>query len=175
LLLPATSNASIIGYNFEWTGSNNYTMSGMFTYDDLDATDGAIRDGEVVSIMFEGFLSGVPIGSNNDAHNQAGFNFNFNAVSGQFFLGEYSGSDDGQRWNVDGGAGLGWLTGSGSSHFNLDGSSVTESLQWNPSTLTASIKKVPEPTTLLFLGLGLAGLGSARPRPGRGRVALPGA
>ena len=66
--LPFSASAGIIGYDFEWTGASNYTMTGMFTFDEADAVDGAIRDGEVASLMYEEFLSGTSIGSTNNAH-----------------------------------------------------------------------------------------------------------
>ena len=69
-MMPVVASADLIGYNFEWTGTDGYSMLGMFTFDDEDADDAAIRDGEVISLMFEGFLNGVSIGSNSTAHLQ---------------------------------------------------------------------------------------------------------
>jgi hypothetical protein len=45
IVFASTANAETIGYNFEWTGSDGYSMTGMFTYDEINAVDGAIRDG----------------------------------------------------------------------------------------------------------------------------------
>lgn len=88
------AEAQIVGYNFAWTGTNGYSMLGSFTFNQASADDGAIRDGEVVSLTFEVFLNASSLGVNNTAHQTAGFNFNFNAASGQFFLGGPPNSDD---------------------------------------------------------------------------------
>ena len=46
IVFASSANAATVGYDFEWTGTGGYSMAGMFTYDDADAVDGAIRDGE---------------------------------------------------------------------------------------------------------------------------------
>ena len=159
LLMPAVARADLISYDFEWTGTGGYSMLGMFTFDDMDAGDGAIRDDEVVSLFFEGFLNGVSIGANNTAHLLDGFNFNFNTLTGQFFLGGNSAGDEGQRWNA-GGMGLGYGAGTIASGLSLDGQNLGGLP--NPNNLTASIQQVPGPSTLALLGLGLFGMGLAR-------------
>jgi len=120
LMMPAVASADLIGYNFEWTGTDGYSMHGMFSFDDEYADDGAIRDGEVISLMFEGFLNGVSIGSNSTAHLLDGFNFNFNALTGQFFLGGNSREDEGQQW-TSGSVGLDYGAGTIASGFLLNG------------------------------------------------------
>ncbi len=110
-LMAPTANAGIITYDFAWSGANGYTMAGWFDYDDVNAGDGAIRDGEVNSLMFEGFLNGVSVGVSNGANLLAGFNFNFDALTGQFFQNGNSFGENGQRWNVSG-PGIGWEAGS---------------------------------------------------------------
>ena len=160
-LLPFTANAGIIGYNFEWTGANGFSMTGMFTFDEADGLDGAIRDGEVASLMFDGYLNGVLFASNSIAPSQAGFNFNFNTSTGQFFLNSDSAGDSGQLWNATSSTDLGFASGSTMSQlqFNLNVLGVIN----NPAPLTASLKAtVPVPATILLFGLGLAGLGISR-------------
>ena len=49
LLFQTQAHAGVIGWDFSWTGSGFYSMTGNFTYDDTNAGDGAIRDSEVQS------------------------------------------------------------------------------------------------------------------------------
>lgn len=162
LMLSATSQATIMGYSFDWTGASGYTMHGGFTYDDADAIDGAIRDGEVASIEFEGFLNNVSIGVNTTANTLAGFNFNFDTVAGQFFLDGVCGDNCRQAWNYQG-TGLGFVAGGTLSALSLlpGGGSFVGSIA-NPTLLVAEKDSVPEPTTLTLLGIGLVGMGLAR-------------
>jgi hypothetical protein len=151
-----------VTYNFNWAGSGGITMSGHFSFDDSSAGDGAIRDGEVTSLFFEGFNAGVSLGSNSIAHTLAGFNFNFDAVLGQFFLNGNSNDIAGQDWNL-GDPGLGFGAGSVASTLTLNGGQVGVIL--NPVPLTAErAVQVPEPTMLSLLGVGIAGLLAGRRR-----------
>lgn len=161
LLVATSANAGIIGYDFEWAGSDGYSMTGMFTFDEADAADGAIRDGEVASLMFDGLLNGVLFASNSTAHLLPDFNFNFDATAGQFFLDGGSTGDSGQRWNAESGrVGLTFGAGDIRSALSLDGGLFLGTIS-NPTPLTASAK-VPTPATLALFGLGLAGLGWSR-------------
>jgi hypothetical protein len=157
LAAPIAASAASISYNFNWTGTDGYTMSGNFSFDTANAADGAIRDGEVASLFFEGFLNSVLVGTNAVAPLQAGFNFNFDTVAEQFFLGGLSADDNGQRWNFFG-AGLGF--GAGSAASGLTDGSSTLGLISNPAPLVATrAAHVPEPTTLALAVLSLAALG----------------
>lgn len=156
------AEAQIVGYNFAWTGTGGYSMLGSFTFDQASADDGAIRDGEVVSLTFEGFLNAASIGVNNTAHLTAGFNFYFNAVAGQFFLGGNSTTDTGQEWNQLG-TGVGF--GAGDAASSVSGGSAYRGFREGPVPLTASpAKVVPEPSTFLLLVAGMGVIGALQRR-----------
>lgn len=166
----ALSSAAVIAapveYDFHWTGTGGYTMSGDFTYDSASAADGFIRNGEVTSLFFQGFLNGVSIGTSSNANTLAGFNFNFNATTGQFALNGLSTSTSGQRWN-DGesgvGTGLGFGAGNAASLLTLN--DVVLGYIPDPVPLTATrVATVPEPATLPLVALALlaAAVGARR-------------
>ncbi|MDO8862382.1 PEP-CTERM sorting domain-containing protein [Haliea sp. E1-2-M8] len=154
------AQAGLINYNFNWTGNGGYTMLGSFTFDSADAADGAIRDGEVASLFFEGFLSDVSIGSNATAPSLPGFNFNFDTVAEQFFSGGNAFGDLGQRWNA-GGAGLGFISGIGS-RLTIDSANAGGTLNASALVATRATANVPVPATMSLLALGLVALGYSR-------------
>lgn len=180
LSLPLAAHAHPVTYDFAWTGNGGYAMAGYFSFDSADAADGAVRDGEVANLFFEGFVTGTSFESNATAPSEAAFNFNFDAATGQFFLGGRNDSDNGQDWSGNGG-GLGFGTGLAGSYVSLGGIALGSVL--NPVPLVATLRTptmdVPEPATLAMvtLSLGVLGLQSTRRRrvPGAGRKgALPG-
>ena len=160
LLVSTGANANTIKYNFSWSGTSGYSMTGYFTYLSASAVDGAIRDTEVTSLFFEGFLNDVSIGTNSTARTLANFNFNFNSTTGQFFLGGTASGLTGQNWNPQG-TGLGFIAGGTGSTLSLNG--PYRGFSNNPSNLTATLA-VPEPGTLALLGIGLLSLGLIRRR-----------
>lgn len=167
-MLPA-AQAAVVAYNFAWTGNGGYTMTGNLSFDSAAAADGAIRDGEVSSLFFEGFLNGVTMGSNSTAQSGAGFNFNFDPVAGQFFLGGDSGGDSGQIWNFQG-TGLGFAAGSFASALSSGTSNILGFIT-NPAQLFATrAGTVSEPGSLALVALSIAALGSMTRRRASRRV-----
>lgn len=157
LSLPLAANADIVTYDFAWTGNGGYTMTGFFSFDSANAADGAIRDSEVSSLFFEGFVAGSSIGSNAIAPSQTGFNFNFNTVAGQFYLGGIVDDDFGQRWGSSN-SGLGFLAGSSNSSVTLNGIGLGSAVNPVPLVATLRTADVPEPATLALVTVSLAAL-----------------
>lgn len=154
LSLPLAAKAEIVTYDFAWTGNGGYAMTGFFNFDSADAADGAIRDGEVLGLFFEGIAGGTPFGSTTTAPSQPSFNFNFDTASGQFFLGGARDSDTGQDWNGFG-SGYGFNAGRVFSAFNISGISVGSVLNPVPLVAVLRLNNVPEPATLALVTLSL--------------------
>ena len=158
--LGTGARAIPVSFNFDWTGDGGYSMTGMFTGEDLNA-DEVIRDTEVTSLMFEGFLNAASIGSTSGAQALTGgvggaFNFNFDLATQTFLDGGVI-NGDGQNWN-SGGPGLGFADGSGVAVLVQNMSPVVGSITHDPQAYSASPKAVPEPATILLVSAGLLGL-----------------
>lgn len=162
LALPMTANAGIITYDIAWTGTAGSTMSGVFTFDEISAADGFVRDrtGDLLSLMLTttdfGGLSWTWDGNSDDP-----FNFNFDALLELFPNTGATGSTEAQSWNGVGvGLGLGIEASSGRSGLLIDGS-----FREGTASLTATQRAaVPEPGTLALFGIGLAAIGLVRRR-----------
>lgn len=164
LVMPLSAHAIPLTYNFNWTGSNGYTMTGSFTGEDAGpVTDMYIRDSEVSELFFEGFLNNISIGSNNTAHLQNGFNFNFDVAAGAFVLGGISTTDSGQRWNVSGPVGFGFGSGDLAAALFINSGLISGSITSAPVTIRAQLANaIPEPTSFALLGAGVIAFGVAR-------------
>jgi len=161
LLFGNITNATIVSYNFTWSGDNNLSMVGMFTGEDLNS-DNILRDTEITSLMFEGFNNGSSLGFTTSPQALSNgvtgmFNVNFDLIT-QTFLDGHSITGDGQLWNVDG-SGLGFFDGDSSAGFRFDGSNILTNTS-NPQSYTATLKSstIPEPVSLALLLIGIAGL-----------------
>lgn len=162
LLSPMAANAGIITYDIEWTGSSGSSMTGNFTFDELSAADGFVRDsdGDLLSLEIAtsdyGGLSWTWDGDASDP-----FNFNFDALLELFPITGAVGSTEAQSWNgLGGGLGLGIEGTSGRSGLLIDGRFVEAT-----SSLTVTKRAaVPEPGTLALFAIGLLGMGAARLR-----------
>lgn len=161
LLFGNITNATMVSYDFTWSGNNNLSMVGMFTGDDLNS-DNFLRDTEITFLMFEGFNNGSSLGFTTSPQALSNgvtglFNFNFDLIT-QTFLDGHSIVGDGQLWNVDG-TGLGFYDGSASAGFNFNGSNILSNTS-DPQSYTATLKSstIPEPVSLALLLIGIAGL-----------------
>ncbi len=157
LAMMGSANAALKSYDISWVGSNNYSMTGNFSFD--AATAGPVVDEtELSSFFIQGFHNGNSVGS----HSSAVENFNFDATTGNFLVGGSSTSDTGQRWN-SGGTGFGFSSRRYSQGFTFDGSfySVTSiNIGYVDSTLEASsLSTVPLPAALPLYAAGMAVLG----------------
>ena len=153
-LLLATVPANAVVYQIDYTGSDDYTLSGLLTFDDSLIGTGVIDETDIDNLYIEVFLSGVSQGSwdmlvdgfaNADLAND--FNLNFDTDIGQFVVGGFSGDEMGQDWNVSTGGldcvGVGFSSGSGSQGICVDGT-FGGSVSISQPTLTATLLDAPE-------------------------------
>jgi len=165
-LAAAPVRSAVLEYDIAWSGSNNYAMTGAFSFDSASAADGRIDETELLSLSIEGFHSGILVGSWALGDPYVGaepFNFNFDPVAELFFVGGNSNLLSGQNWNDDGNTGsscgnpgFGFNSGSGGQDICVDGALVSSAPRDQPLQVTRS---VPEPTTALLVGIAALGLG----------------
>lgn len=166
LTMGLTLSAQAIEFNISWTGINDYTMTGMFGYNDSLINTGAIDKTQIDSLMIEGFLNNVSIGTWDLADGQGAgappFNFNFDTTAETFLVGGNSDTNTGQRWNFLGNPGLGFVSGGAAQGLTLNGVFIGDSSSpFSPSTLVATQKAsapIPEPSTMILFGTGLASI-----------------
>lgn len=154
LAMMGSANAALKSYDISWTGNNNYTMIGNFSFD--AATAGAtVDETELNSFFIEGLLNGSSIGS----YSGSVENFNFDAIAGAFMVGGGPASTSGQLWNY-GETGFGFGSGLSGQAFSLSGDHVIDSrLDVENGTLEATLSTVPLPAALPLYAAGMAVLG----------------
>lgn len=168
-ILSVAPSAHAISFDTSWTGSNDWSLSGMFSYDDSLINTGAITGNELDSLMFEVFNGNTSQGVWNLGDPQFSLNFNFDTTTETFVVGGNSNFSTGQRWGAagggfpasavgfeSGGAGQGVWVGSNFRGFLTP---ITN------STLTATRKQTqPIPTPALLPGLIGMGFSAIRKR-----------
>lgn len=172
------------GFNISWTGANDYTMQGMFSFDGSLLNTGVIDESAVDTFMIEGFLSNVSVGTwdffADGLVGEDTFNLNFDTDVLQFVVGGLSTGPQGQNWGTSA-AGMtceatafGFSSGSSSQALCTSGAfNLSSSIPIASSTLLATPKGVPpipEPTTLFLMGGGLLVGAALRRRRGRSIV-----
>ena len=160
----ASSHAT--SYDIQWTGSNGYTMSGIFEYS--NTLTGTINGTQIDSLSIQGYKDGTSVGNWEFSAGQTppSFNFNFDTSTETFLTGGRSDTTSGQLWNIPNNNGFGFFSGNSSQGLYINGAlapasqliigSTVTTVGLSPSTLTAIPN--PEPSTILLFGTGMAGL-----------------
>jgi hypothetical protein len=173
LVLPSAGNAAIV--DFSWTGAGGYTMTGQFSFNDSLLGTGNITASSLTSFYFTGYLNSSSIGTWNyftdGLPSGNTFNFNFNTTSLSFGQGGGNVSTTGEAWNSIGtsssclASSIAFVSGLNGQGLCLNGTFLADSKLRNSFALTAQLEQppaagVPEPSSVLLVGLALLGLGA---------------
>lgn len=174
--LAGAGGAEAASYAIDWTGENDWTMTGRFSF--ADALLGSlVTFAELDDLAIAVFEAGTPMGARSLAvdgpgSHTAAFNFNFDSATGLFRVGGASDGPTGQEWfSSNGGAEcdtIGFSSGSWAQGLCIEGRNfVDEAYVVGRSTLTATRLPdppgvapgvVPLPASLPLLAGGLLGL-----------------
>lgn len=167
LTLSGVANAGLIAYDWTWTGgSSGNNAIGTMSYSDSLANTGVITASSISGFSIQGYTGtnlrfawDLATGTQSNP-----FQLSFDTTSGALvFGGFYPTALDSVVWGDDSQAAL--VCGNGSCGFlgsglTFDGISVSDKSQFVFSL--AAPTSVPEPTSILLLGAGLACIGLAR-------------
>lgn len=139
-------HATDITYDISWTGNNQYSMTGEFSFDD-SLLGGLITANDVSNLSINGFLYGSLVGNFSGSPTT----FNFDSDAEQFVIGTVDCvGAGGQAWGGGfcGGSGFGFVQGAGHEFIYLDGVSLG-SIPVSRTTLVATRQIVVPPPTVL--------------------------
>jgi hypothetical protein len=178
-LVPlSAAQATTETYDISWTGTDGYSMTGVFSFD--SSVGSQVRDYDVSSLSIDVFQNGVSLGTwTLPSTPNSNFNFNFDADTGSFDVGGNSTGDNGQLWNysrtITGGA-VGFASYNQQEVYSTTYSPTPLGLQNDLTALKATLVTgaVPEPVSwAMFIGgFGVLGATLRRRRPAFAAVSV---